>query len=912
MRRFSFHILPWLLFCALGLQPVEGRAETGAERGSQFVFVIDDSGSMAREIGGLPAADPDRLAVFAVRSLVAMLDDSDEVALVRLNGPSEGEEPVPLVALRRGRRQVEERLALTAPLARYDGQNTPCRRALDSAGQILERGYRQGTPQVLVMLTDGDCNQGDIDPEGFLGQLPAHREGLFQLFLLRFRGRPFAPALQVLAERSDGQVIEVGSEDPAALLEPFADALTRSQGYEAELLTPASHRLTGHQGAHSLRLLAVTRGEGPPLTFEIEGAAAGAVPGLAAPTHGTHRWAEGEVFRYATAEVRPGSGDLDVRVAGAARGWKIVAVPDYRLAVRLEVGQGLCETRESRGDHVEAGETLCVVLSVVGESGRAVVGDWVRGGLEARLRLSRQALDGGSAPDSGSVLIAEGDGDRAEFFFERPSLEEGTWVLQPLVGLRLGGPGAGRVLPAGLRTVLVSSVRVEVTPREVDFGTLVPGRSAAGEPLRLTGNFPPTAGRLEPLDPAAVPLCVAFRLGEAEQGERVPVAQGQRLVPGVRVGPYCGPESFDQSYSVPLRLVLDRAGDRDFPSPTLLARFRLVSEIRIPGQQQIRLPAGETRKIELEIATNAARAQELEARLIGPGNDGSWPGGLTWTLADAGILRLDPARGEAAVLAVDVAADACCGRGPHVGRLELRPVGATPGLAAVEIPISVEVVGRGWWACRGPWIVRGLLAAVLLLLLLYLVSMVRNSSFLSREHLAASLVPLRWDPYGAVERDPRPQLEMLAMVRAGLGWSARALAWLRANPLVFGLPGRRYRETVELQLQPERQLDRSRVRLVGGREHLEGLQEQPGPGLGRLFARATGGRQHTFYSVPKNGTRIGRLVPEQRVDQVLYGDPDEEAAEPSRVVSHKKRQRLIHPISEKEREEGRAAGWQLG
>ena len=81
----------------------QGEVSSAQARTAQYVFVIDDSGSMSKQTRGGPPADPDRLSVFAVRSLLSMLDDADEVTVVRLNGPSDSEAIAPISALKTSR-----------------------------------------------------------------------------------------------------------------------------------------------------------------------------------------------------------------------------------------------------------------------------------------------------------------------------------------------------------------------------------------------------------------------------------------------------------------------------------------------------------------------------------------------------------------------------------------------------------------------------------------------------------------------------------------------------------------------------------------------------------------------------------------------------------------------------------------
>ena len=141
--------LPFLagLFVAAMAAHAQSEVSSTAARAAQFVFVIDDSRSM-RE------TDPDRLAIFAVQSLVSMLDDRDEVSLVRLNGPRDGAQALPIEPLRQNRKKIQEMLDLQGGLAGYKADYTPCRSALAAVRRILEEAQRPGVSQVVMLLTD--------------------------------------------------------------------------------------------------------------------------------------------------------------------------------------------------------------------------------------------------------------------------------------------------------------------------------------------------------------------------------------------------------------------------------------------------------------------------------------------------------------------------------------------------------------------------------------------------------------------------------------------------------------------------------------------------------------------------------------------------------------------------------------
>ncbi|HSL81489.1 MAG TPA: hypothetical protein VLF66_01855, partial [Thermoanaerobaculia bacterium] len=225
------------------------------------------------------------------------------------------------------------------------------------------------------------------------------------------------------------------------------------------------------------------------------------------------------------------------------------------------------------------------------------------------------------------------------------------------------------------------------------------------------------------------------------------------------------------------------------------------------------------------------------------------------------------------------------------------------------VPVEARVTSAGFWACWGPvviWTVAGLL---LLLLLLYSVSMFRNSRFLDPRQVADRLRPLVWTGIGGTEERRGAEDDIRRMVRRGMPWTGRAKAWLIANPLRFGLPGGRYEETLEVALRPHPDPAASLVRLVPERQAVEAIRDSPSDYWGRLFASARAGV--TFVGVPDVTGRISQLAG----DGLAAGDgaAGGEGEEPRvRAVTLRKAE-LLRPLDVRETpEEGAAAGWRVG
>ncbi|HEV2855470.1 MAG TPA: vWA domain-containing protein [Thermoanaerobaculia bacterium] len=884
IRRALFPVLALFLAAPVSAQP---EVSSAAARTAQFVFVIDDSGSMDR-------TDPDRLAVFAVQSLINMLDDRDEVSLVRLNGPHDGAPPPPIQPLGRNRSQVLGLLALDKAVADYRGENTRCRSALEATQHLLNEAYRPEVAQVVMFLTDGECTpRGEEEPDvdRFLGGLRSRKDGLFQLYLLLFRGARATPAMAALASRTGGESIEVGGSDPTAILHPFATALSRSQGYESYLLRPADPRLAAHRGAERVRLLAVAPGEGPQLALSVHDRKGNTPRTTGAPRAGRHRYGNGRVFRFAALDYRPDVEPVTVSVAGAGDVWKVVALPEYRLSVRMSFHEGSCDRPGSLAQFgVDTGSTVCVVSELVNGEGDVVGGEVTGGDLRTVVRMRRPDQPGAPAVELAANPLP---GGRARFGLVRSNLPKGDYEFQPEVTLRLSSGDAVN-LKGRPMSLEVSSVVITPRPERFDFGALRPGESAL-RPLTLAGAFKPAPGRLSWRDRENLPACISAELSGVPEGKAQQVLVDQPYNLSLRVAPYCGPQSFRRPFDTVLRLHFDTGeGQRALPVVELPVRFTVESEIHAPRDLTARVKAGEAVDLPLQVTGNFRGAIPLKAVVAGPGDAGViWP-------KDPEDLTLKSSSGG-----LQVSADRCCAGGSYSTQVALvpaagqfRPEGAPP-LDPILVPVRVEVVPAGFWACYGPRILWALAALLLLLLLLYVISMFRNSSFLKAEVVASKLKPLVWTAFGDAVEQKGSQQDVLRLARTALPLGGRILAWLKANPLRFGLPGRAYHETVEVFLRSHRDTARSSLALMAEPELQARMAREPETFSGRLFATALGGV--TFLAVPDGSGRITGLA------QQDGWMPATEEGKPK--VVKLRRAKLLR---QEGYEEDTAAGWQVG
>lgn len=900
------------VLCALALQaavPAAARQEAASAqaRAAQFVLVIDDSGSMR-------TTDPDRLAVFAARALLSILDDRDEVSVVRLNAAADREAVPPIEPLARNRQRLQGLLDLRGRLAAYDGRNTTCRSALAAVERLLEAAYRPNVAQVVLFLTDGKCTGADEEPApaAFLGGLRSHGEELFQLYLLRFRGEQVSPELVTLAERSGGETLEIGAADPTAILHGFATALSRSQGYEAELLTPADAEVAAHRGAKRVRLLGVARGEQPPLGLAVHDYQGRQALALGQARPGVHRFERKNPFRYVALDYRPGTEPVTVKVTGAGDDWEVVAVPEYRLTLGMKAHEGACGAGGSpvQGG-VETGGTACMVLELVNEAGVVVSGDGLGDQLEAFVRMRRANEPSESAVD----LPAEPVAGQARFHLQRDRMEAGEWLMQPFVRL---GFGVASTLRGRSRLLNVASSTATTSPDRLGFDRVRPGGEVT-QYLSVGGNFQTTPAHLELPARKDVPSCVTFDLAGKREGTPQPVTAGQRYAVTLRVAGYCGPESLELPVATRLRLVFSPPpGARYLPAAEVPVDFILDYLITPPKEVVLRLRGGETAEVTVPIGGNRRKDVALEATLAPTAAAVGWPGDdLALAFAGAGS-RGEPGaaqlftlpRAGGAPLRLTAAAVRCCAAGTYTTHLGLVPAdrtayarGAEPP-APLVVPVRVEVASAGFAACWLPRILWTLLALLLVALVVYVVSMFRHSRFLSSDRVAEKLVPLAWTRSGGTTEQKNAREPVLQMVRRGMRWPARARAWLAANPLAFGLRGGAYRETLELDLQPQR--DNSSVGLRALRNFPDLVKRDPKGYPGQLFAVAHG--SVSFLGVPDPGHRICQMTLDgaPRPFRKPGAGPDQPE------VMTLRGQRLLRRPETHERREGLPAGWRVG
>ncbi|MFB6264512.1 MAG: hypothetical protein ABEL76_12950 [Bradymonadaceae bacterium] len=905
-------ILSLLLLAAalcLVASPALAAGSGSTSRAAQYVFVVDDSGSMSKEVRGQPAADPNRLAVFGVRSILSMLDDRDEATVVRLNGPAQGQKPPPIRPLKENRSKLRKLTALDSKLAAYGGAETPCKRALGTVKERLRQAHRPGVAQVVMFLTDGACTGPAPDPKAFLEGLPSAEEGLFKFYLLRFSGRNYTESLATLADRTGGTSIEVSAGEPTSILDSFASALSRSQGYRSYVLTPSDAKLASHGAARRVRLLAVAPGSGPELSLSVEGRSPGAGPKPleASRRTGTHQYEDGRTYRYAALDYQPGEVPVSVDVEGAGSNWKVVAVPEYRLFTELSIRKGECGTGGVSVGAVEVGSSVCAEVRLVNAGGDPVGSDVVGGGTEAVVRYR--------GPDDSEAreLPAQQVGDRAVYRLERVNLSKGNHIFDPVVRLAVpGGEGRTVDIEGGAQTLQASSLAVSATPSELNAGDLKPGGKSFHE-LKIAGNFPPTQARLSVKNRDEIPDCVSFSLSDVPEGKTQELTPGQTYTLGVDVAPYCGPSTFDRQFEAVLRVEFADSATRSVPTLVVPTSLHLTNQMSVPEAVEISATGGGTGTARVELSGNFTREMAFTAMVPPTAERAKWP--------DRGLLELAflddegaavksgqrPARehgvtvpaGGGEAVALRAAPDVCCGGGTWKTELALVPDSGTP--SPIRIPVRVDVESAGVAACWGSTALLILALVLLVLAALYGYGMYRSTHRIDPERMAAKVKPLVYDDYGrpspADERRKGRARDIVEEQFAENRWE-RWTAWFQANPLKFGLPGEDYYECVEFSVdsrRPEVWIDD----IKGTRNFRSEVDADAGRYTKLMFVQAQPGLE--FFAVPDERQRVAGL----KLERSFGGGPGGD--EPQLV-----KLRGDRLLRETDGDGGDLAGWEIG
>lgn len=239
-------------------------------------------------------------------------------------------------------------------------------------------------------------------------------------------------------------------------------------------------------------------------------------------------------------------------------------------------------------------------------------------------------------------------------------------------------------------------------------------------------------------------------------------------------------------------------------------------------------------------------SRELEVRLV-PGREGE-------STAPVGLL---PFHSEGRRLSIRVQASPCSATQEVRGVVEVWVAASRsePARKLHDLPFQVQVASSAA-ACsvtRGAPLLAG---TVTLALIVYPLGMWLNSRFLSPRELINRISHQKKEVGADWQTDRLDTGEVRQAVRRDLHLGRRAWAWVRANPLCFGLPGGTYEECVRIRLNRNGTIS---FELQPERDFLKRAGLNRKRYAGQLLAAAGGERGLTFLGEPDDSARICEL-----------------------------------------------------
>ncbi|AKF05130.1 VWA domain-containing protein [Sandaracinus amylolyticus] len=732
------------LALALALIPSAARAQSASY--GQYLVVLDDSGSM-------DASDPRRLAPLAALALAAALEDGDQVMLVGLNELASGaitsprfvspRELLPDRAQEGARAIAGDRVQR---LEQHEGQ-TPCRAALEAARALLEPAASAGAPQTLLMLTDGACNGGAVEPaERWLGSLRAHREGRFRFVLLMRRGpERLDRTLESYGRHTGWEGDTRVAFDARSLLRAFADVLSFSRGLRYDEGGRVGLERT-FAGARTVRVLAIRdQGDGAIALEQVDrDGHAVAIPGGATYREPTHDWS----FRTTTVAPR----DAPFAVRSATPGVDTLVIPVYGR-LRVEAVVAPCEQERPSFDAeiaVRAGQPACAFARLVGDTGQTIVParsfDFGIELCETSECASRSEGGGPSPmqPGGDGVFHAQLGAEVARGRHERTFRARGGALAAPVIATR-----GFAAMSFGVQRV----TRDERAVSSIDLGE-IPRAVSEDLSLRYEGTFP--AGtrarvRCEIEGAEALASCVECALPE---GDAVSLQDAFTVHATVRARAFCPRASEGDAAPRPIRMRLvvepeasDQVGAHSLPIDATL-RYAAMTSLALE------LTAGETIEREVRVPGPVAESA-VDAHVEGAGDDLEVSAGARTDPREAVAItpHAQLVAGEDRAVAITLRASAadCCGAGTRDTTLVL----VADDRSELRVPLRVEVHAPPFWTCPGKQIAMAFAALLALAFLIWLVH-----GFVS---------PARFDP-GALLLSASSHDELLSMREGDDGW----------------------------------------------------------------------------------------------------------------------------------------------
>ena len=695
--------------------------EAGDEATTQFVFVIDDSGSMAGN-HTTTSKDPNRVAVLAAKALLSIIPDQDSATVVRLNRKSEEEKgesvESPLGLSRLGDSQRQKIDAQLDRIASYYGKSTPCQSALQDVQSILNEGYDEKSTQVVFFLTDGKCSGGE-EPQvsAFLDGVDSERADMLRFYFLaldedadpRALNRTW-PEFADLSEKTDGNAAIVQADDPRAILEAFAFAIADAKGLASYVRhTNKKNDLPAHTGAVEMRLLALVPGGDDNVQFDLRNDKGVPLSGLPNANQDSYRYEEknsagtgyGKSFKsygYAWLTYTPREHPVQVRVKGEPNRWSVIAIPFYRIRLDInayEVDKG-CENlglpnpTRPPAQIVDHQSRHCVTVTAL-KGAENVTQQLVSGGkgVSARIFLKRGVeypegtvkQEAPTSLDSFSEHSAFGRAYPAKI--DNSMLHYQAYIELKFDDVKRKARRFSRKIRVDVQSMENEWVEGLVAANNWESAgegppVLVPGGSLRTS-VTLKGNLSDTQAKatLRGLEDYGHTLaCVSVKVQNADEGSEAAYQwdeQGKTVPVVLQADRWCGatPTARSEPYKATIWFEADGAG----PEP-LDIEFAFENQFSLtPSEETLELEAGDKNysgAYTLKSNVEPGKALHFTAEVDLEKSDFPEKDLLSFVF-DSSSLVFDSARAPEAVLEYEVDVDGCCDEGSYSAAVKLRP-----------------------------------------------------------------------------------------------------------------------------------------------------------------------------------------------------------------------------------------------
>src|SRR5690606_31169695 len=243
------------------------------------------------------------------------------------------------------------------------------------AATLLEQVASAGSPQTVLMLTDGACS-GAIDPAAtWLARLTSHKEDRFRFALLtkKSTGERVDPLLVEYATATGWTSNPNISFDSRSLLRAFAEVLSFSRGLRYDDGGRVGLERS-FAGAREVRVLAVSSDGKAPITLATaptDGGRETAITGGPTYKHGQYGWS----LRVA----KTGPQEQPIAARSPDAGVEVLVIPSYG-ALHLEAVVGPCGAEDgerpplpwTRERAVRSGQPACAWARLVGDRGETI------------------------------------------------------------------------------------------------------------------------------------------------------------------------------------------------------------------------------------------------------------------------------------------------------------------------------------------------------------------------------------------------------------------------------------------------------------------------------------------------------------------------------------------------------------